>query len=129
MTYRHGNTFRAHGQFMRAAAQYDNAHDWDRENAEARDEEIDALLADDSWRAARVTEADEWCDGTFEGEHYSAVERALADLADVPAERLIGSDALATVLRLARVHADARERQLRVLAEREVDDVQQRGDA
>ena len=25
MTYRHGNTFRANGQFMRASAQYDNA--------------------------------------------------------------------------------------------------------
>jgi hypothetical protein len=25
MTYRHGNTFRAHGQFLRAAAQHDNA--------------------------------------------------------------------------------------------------------
>lgn len=25
MTYRHGNTHRAHGQFMRAAAQHDNA--------------------------------------------------------------------------------------------------------
>ena len=23
--YRHGNTFRAHGQFLRAAAQHDNA--------------------------------------------------------------------------------------------------------
>lgn len=25
MTYRHGNTFRANGQFLRASAQYDNA--------------------------------------------------------------------------------------------------------
>jgi hypothetical protein len=25
MTYRHGNTFRAHSQFLRAAAQHDNA--------------------------------------------------------------------------------------------------------
>lgn len=25
MTYRHGNTYRAHSQFMRASAQYDNA--------------------------------------------------------------------------------------------------------
>src|SRR5690606_17282060 len=25
MTYRHGNTFRAHSEFLRAAAQYDNA--------------------------------------------------------------------------------------------------------
>src|SRR5690606_14019538 len=25
MTYRHGNTFRAHGQFLRASANYDNA--------------------------------------------------------------------------------------------------------
>lgn len=40
MTYRHGNTHRAHSQFMRAAAQYDNASPpedpvWDESDAMA----------------------------------------------------------------------------------------------
>ena len=87
---------------------------------ERRDEAIEAMLADPKWRAARKAEADEWCDGTFDGEHYSAVERALADLAEVPTDRLIGSDALAKVLRLAAIHGEARDRELRALAASEV---------
>ena len=40
MTYRHGNTFRAHRQFLRASAQYDNASPpedpvWDESDAMA----------------------------------------------------------------------------------------------
>lgn len=40
MTYRHGNTYRAHGQFLRAAAQHDNASPpegpvWDESDAMA----------------------------------------------------------------------------------------------
>lgn len=109
-------------QLQAAQRALDNAHDWEREEAEAREEAIDALLSNSSWRAARKAEADEWCDGTFDAEHYSAVERALADLAEVPADRLIGSDALATVLKLADVHAAARDEKLRELAEAEYDE-------
>lgn len=98
-----------------------NSPDYDHEADEARDEAIDALLSNSSWRAAHAAEADEWCDGTFDGEHYSAVERALADLAEVPADRLIGSDALATVLRLADVHAAERNKKLREMAKAEFD--------
>lgn len=66
---------------------------------------------------AKIAEADEWNDGMQDGAHYTAVEIALANLAEVPADRLIGSDALATVLRLAKVHGDAREAKLREMAE------------
>ena len=78
MTYRHGNTFRAHRQFLRAAAQYDNARPpedpvWDESDAMAnvadklhasRDvEEVLGDLADAAhtleWLAERVDLAGE----------------------------------------------------------------------
>lgn len=98
-----------------------NSPDFDGRAQERRTEDIDGLLSDPAWVAAHTAEADEWSDGTFDGEHYSAVERALADLAEVPAEQLVGSDALAAVLRLAAIHGDARATQLREIAERIVD--------
>lgn len=91
-----------------------------------------AALADEyADDPAKVAEADADIDGCQSGEHYSAVERALADLAGVPADKLIGSDALAAVLRLARVHGDARTERLRELAEAQIarDDAQAREDA
>lgn len=87
-----------------------------------REEAVDELLHDNSWVAANTPEADDWCDGQFDGEHYSAVERALADLDGIPAGRLLGSAALEKVLRLAKVHGEARAKQLRQIAEREVDE-------
>lgn len=89
--------------------------------AERRGEYIDLLLADAKWRAANKEAADEQNDGQFDGGHYSSVERALADLAEVPADNLIGSDALASVLRLAKVHGDERDARLREIAEAEYD--------
>lgn len=91
------------------------------EKAEAREKAIDNLLRDNAWVAAHTAEADDWNDGSFDGEHYSAVERALADLDGIPADRLLGSAALEKVLRLSKVHSEAREAQLRILAESEVD--------
>jgi antirestriction protein len=85
-----------------------------------RERAIDDLLRDNAWVAAHTAEADDWNDGSFDGEHYSAVERALADLDGIPADRLLGSAALESVLRLAKVHGEARKAQLRMLAEREV---------
>jgi hypothetical protein len=87
-----------------------------------RDDAIEELLCDNAWVLANTAEADDWCDGQFDGEHYSAVERALADLDGIPADRLLGSAALETVLRLAKVHGEARAEQLRQIAEREVDE-------
>lgn len=46
---------------------------------------------------------------------------ALAALSEVPTDRLIGSDALAKVLRLAAIHGEARDRELRALAASQVD--------
>lgn len=82
---------------------------------------IDRMLADPTWRQANVEKADEWADGMQSGEHYTALEIAMADLSEVPAERLIGSDALATVLRLAAVHGEARKKYLREMAEAEIE--------
>lgn len=65
---------------------------------------------------AKVAEADEDVAGLRPGEHYDALESALADLGEVSAERLIGSDALARVLRLAAVHAEARRARLLEMA-------------
>lgn len=97
---------------------HQNSPDYDSR----REEAVDELLRDNSWIAANTPEADEWCDGQFDGEHYSAVERALADLDGIPADRLLGSAALEKVLRLAKVHGEARAEQLRQIAEREVDE-------
>ena len=68
----------------------------------------------------KITVEKELLDGTFSPEHYTAVERALADLSEVPTDRLIGSDALAKVLRLAAIHGEARDRELRDLAASQV---------
>ena len=108
-------------QFRAAQRQFDNAHDDQREADEAREEAIDALLRDASWRAANKARADEWIDGSFDGDHYTALESALADLGELSADAVPGSDALAAVLRLAEVHAKARWKQLREFAEVEVD--------
>lgn len=54
-------------------------------------------------------EADEWLDGTFDGDHYSEVERALADLHEVEPSNLLGSSVLERLYRLAKVHGEARK--------------------
>lgn len=54
-------------------------------------------------------ESDEWLDGTFGGEHYSEVERALADLHEVDPSNLLGSSVLERLYRLAKVHGEARK--------------------
>lgn len=65
---------------------------------------------------AKVAEADENWSGTLDGSAYSDIESALADLHDVPADRLIGSDALARVLRSAAICAAARYAELLEMA-------------
>jgi hypothetical protein len=73
-------------------------------------------------------EADEWLDGTFDGEHYSEVERALADLHEVEPSDLLGSSVLERLYRLAKVHGEARKAKALELAndkaQREWDDRQ-----
>lgn len=102
--------------------------DFDGEDALERAEAIDGILAEFWKDDEKVREADEWNDGMQSAEHYSEVERALADLAAVPTDKLIGSDALATVLRLAKVHGDAREARLEAMASDEYDRLTARPD-
>ncbi|MCE7031766.1 hypothetical protein LY625_03895 [Lysobacter sp. GX 14042] len=88
----------------------------DQRFAEAADE-LATEWADD---AEKCREADEFNDGTFSGEHYSALERAMADLDGYAPEKLIGSQALARLLELAKVHGEARRARLLHMAENEL---------
>ena len=73
----------------------------------------------EDWIAERAAElaqtehvrdqADDWNDGMQDGEHYSEVERALADLHEVEPSDLIGSAVLERLYRLAKVHGEARQ--------------------
>lgn len=62
-------------------------------------------------------EADEWLDGTFDGEHYTALEIAMADLHEVEPSNLLGSSVLERLYRLAKVHGEARKAKALELAE------------
>lgn len=77
----------------------------------------DGLLDEYKADADKVREADENWSGCLDGAQYSEIESALADLHGIDADRLIGSDALVRVLRLAKVCAEAREAELRRMAE------------
>lgn len=87
----------------------------------ARDTAIDALLSDKAWRAKQTPVADEWCDGMHDGAWYGLAERRLADLHELPDDKLIGSDLLAGLRRLAAVAAGMREEKLREIAVEAVD--------
>lgn len=102
-----------HDRQLRAAQiAYDNLSP-DDEEAEAL-ERIYESLRDDP---AKVAEADEWNDGMQSGEHYSEVERALADLHEIDPDQLLGSDVLVRLYRLAKAHGLAREEKLWEMAE------------
>lgn len=79
-------------------------------------ERTEELLAEFRGNPSKVIEADENWSGTLDGDHYSEIESALADLHGIAADRLIGSDALVRVLRLAKACADARDAALRDMA-------------
>ena len=64
-----------------------------------------------------LKEADEWNDGMQDGEHYSAVERALADLHKVEPSDLLGSALLERLYALAKVHGEARAKKAQEIAE------------
>lgn len=81
---------------------------WRGSREDAIAERVDELYEDYRADQAKVAEADEWLRGGMPHDHYDALASALADLGEVSAERLLGSDALARVLRLAAVHAEAR---------------------
>lgn len=70
---------------------------------------------------AKVREADEAWAGTLDGETYAEIEQTLADLHDATVDGLIGSDAFARILRLARICANARTAELHKLIEADED--------
>ena len=106
-------------QQMRAAAfAYDNAYPYD-DAAEARAERMDQMVLDYMADADKVAEADDWIDGSQSGEHYSELERAMADLHAVHPSDLLGSDVLVRLYRLAKVHGEARKDQIRLMVEQE----------
>lgn len=92
----------------------DTAYEADSARAEAIDALVDRLAAD----PAKVAEADEWIAGTLD---YEGLETDLADLHNVPADRLIGSDALVRILRRAQAANEARADRLRLMAEEQID--------
>ena len=106
-------------QQLRAAAfAYDNAYPYD-DAAEARAERMDQMVMDYLADADKVAEADDWIDGCQSGEHYSELERAMADLHAVHPSDLLGSDVLARLYQLAKVPGEARLAQLREMVQRE----------
>ena len=104
---------------LRAAAfAYENAYPYD-DAAEARAERMDQMVLDYLADADKVAEADDWTDGTQSGEHYSELERAMADLHTVHPSDLLGSDVLVRLYRLAKVHSEARKDQIQEMVARE----------
>lgn len=68
---------------------------------------------------AKCAEADQWNDGEQSGAHYSELESAMADLHFCDPSDLMGSDLLARLYRLAKVHGLARLAQFERMAEQE----------
>ncbi|ARO68730.1 hypothetical protein B9J09_06585 [Xylella fastidiosa subsp. pauca] len=83
-------------------------------------ERVNARIQDYLSDPEKIEEADEWVAGTLSEAHYKEMEIVLADLHDMPAYQLIGSDLLKHLYALAEVQGLARLRQLRILAEQDV---------
>lgn len=83
----------------------------------AREERVTELVAEYAADPEKVKEADEWMYGDQSTEFYNDMESALADLAAVPSDKLIGSYALVRVLRAADIIRAARFARLRDMAE------------
>ena len=92
------------------------------ESADILGERIDALARDYRSDPEKLREAEEWVAGTFDGSHYTEVTLALYALHHGDANKLIGSDLLTTLYRLAKVEALAMDAQLEEMARREVED-------
>lgn len=81
------------------------------------EERAAALLEEYRSDPDKVREADESRFGCLAVSQYDEIETALADLHGIDADKLIGSDALVRVLRMAKLCAEARERELRKMAD------------
>lgn len=104
------------------ATAYDTwkTYDAEGERAAERGEAIDRLV--DEYRAdpKKLREAEEWTAGSFDESHYTAVSLALYALHSVDPDKLLGSDLLATLYRLAKVDHEAIEARLVEMAEDEL---------
>jgi hypothetical protein len=104
------------------ATAYDTwkTYDAEGERAAERAEAIDALVDEYRKDPKKLAEAEEWTAGTFDGSHYTAVSLALHALHRIEPDKLLGSDALANLYRLAKVDHEAIEAKLREMAEDEL---------
>ena len=95
--------------------------DVEGERAAAREQAIDSLVNKYRKDPQKLAEAEEWTAGSFDSEHYSAVSLALHALHRIEPDKLVGSDLLATLYRLAKVDHKAIEAQLQRMAEDEIE--------
>ena len=86
------------------------------ESADILGARIDALARDYRSDPEKLREAEEWVAGTFDGSHYTEVTLALYALHHGDANKLIGSDLLTTLYRLAKVEAAAMDAKLLEMA-------------
>lgn len=94
------------------------------ERAAERAEAIDRLVDEYRKDPKKLREAEEWTAGSFDGEHYTAVSLALHALHRIEPDKLLGSDALANLYRLAKVDHEAIEARLWDMAEEAYDNRQ-----
>ena len=90
------------------------------EQQEARDAVIAGIVEGYANDQAKLREAEQWVAGTFDGSHYTDLTLALYALHNADTSKLSGSEVLATLLRLAKVEADALDAELRRMAEEEL---------
>ena len=81
---------------------------------EREDDYMDTLHNDPK----ACAEADTWWAGSLDGDQYSEMESALADLHTVDATKLLDSDVLTRLYRLAKVCHEKRDAELRLMARR-----------
>lgn len=81
------------------------------------DELVEEILAQYRDDPAKVAEADDWWEGTLDGDTYREMERALADFHTMTNELAEWESIEDRLNNLARICHDARETRLRELAE------------
>jgi hypothetical protein len=95
--------------------------DHEGEAAEARAEDIDAIVDEYRDDPKKLRAAEEWTAGSFDDSHYTEVSIALHALHRIEPDKLLGSDVLATLYRLAKVDHEAIEARLWDMAEEAYD--------
>lgn len=103
------------------ATAYDTwkTHDEEGEREFARETAIEPIVEAFQKDPKRLAEAEEWTAGGHSEEHYSAVSLALHALHNTDPDKLLGSELLVTLYRLAKVDHRAIEDRIRIMAEDE----------